>query len=302
MKKVKFIYNPHSGEGKVVGMMDYIVEIYQQNGIIVIPYRLNSDASSVEEFLVDGESCEHILIAGGDGTINSVVNQLVRLNLKTPIAVLPAGTANDFAKLLGYSPNLKNALLQVINGVQKDIDLGQAGDRYFVNVLSMGLFTDISQKTPTYLKNTFGKLAYFFTTYISTIQELPNFKKIHLTVESESIHYDDDALLIFVFNGRTAGNVRVAYRSDIQDGLLDVIIVTGENIAETINTAFQFFIGNKRDYPRGVIHFKTPEIFLNTDDNHVVDIDGEQGPITPVTIRCIAGGIKMIVPVDSLMN
>lgn len=294
-KYVRFIYNPHSGENKILSHLDYIIEAYQSHGYTIMPYRIGAGCS-IKEALVSCDNLHHILIAGGDGTINSVVNEMKSVGLDIPIATLPAGTANDFAKLMGYSSNLKYATSEILNGVVKEVDLGKADDKYFVNVLSTGLFTDISQKTPTILKNTFGKFAYYFTSYISTIQELPSFRKINVSVESAQINYNDDSLIIFVFNGRTAGNMNFAYNSDYQDGLLDVIIIRGENIAETLRAAVHFFTWQQGDYPHGVVHFKTEKLLFSSSDDLTVDIDGEPGPSTPMRIECIHKGLKIIVP------
>lgn len=292
-KKVRFIYNPLSGEMRIVGLLDYIIEEYQLNGYEIVPYRLSLTSTLEDAFK---EEYDHVLVAGGDGSVNLIVNEMKRLGVEAPLAILPAGTANDFAKLLGYSSNLKVAVKQILDGRIEEIDLGLANDRYFVNVLSTGLFTDISQKTPTKLKNTFGKLAYYFTTYLSTIQELPNFKKIHINIDSETLHFDDESLIFFVFNGRTAGNMKFGFHSDVQDGLLDVVIIKGDNISETLHTAFHFLTGQEDEYPAGVVHFKAKEMRFASRNDLIVDLDGEQGPSTPMTIKCISRGIKLIIP------
>lgn len=289
---VKFIYNPYAGENKILSCLDYIFEMYQRHNYVIIPYRLTNE-SDIDKAL-DGINSQyhHILIAGGDGTINSVVNSIKQRGIDLPIAVLPAGTANDFAKLLGYSSNIRSACRQILEGEITNIDIGLANGSYFINVLSAGLFTEISQKTPTILKNTFGKLAYYF----SSIQELPNFKKIHIKVDSEDVSFDDNSLIIFVFNGRTAGNMNFGYRSDMKDGLLDVLIITGDNIVDTIVTVFHFISRNERQYPRGVVHFKSKRFRITSDDDLTVDIDGEQGPSLPIEISCIENGLSVIVP------
>lgn len=294
-KEVLFIYNPYSGENKILSYLDNVIFEHQKVGYTIIPFRL-SDKGDLENIFTSRKDYEYIIAAGGDGTINSVVNVIKKNGIDVPLAVLPVGTANDFAKLVGISSNIPTAIKQITSGVIKDVDLGLANDKYFVNVLSTGLFTDISQKTPTKLKNTFGKLAYYMTTSISSLQELPKFNKIHVNIESENVHFNDNALILFVFNGRTAGNVKLAYRSDYQDGMLDILIIKGENIAETMETAFHFLSGIEKNYPKGVVHFKTKEMTLNSTDNLSVDLDGELGPQVSMTIKCIEKGLKLIVP------
>lgn len=296
MKLVKFVYNPVSGEGTILEYLDDIIGIYQKEGLNIVPFRLSHDHTACRIMEgVDSDTYHHVLIAGGDGTVNSVVNQMKKEELDIPIAVLPTGTANDFANLFGMPSGVKEACREILRGEVCNVDLGKVNDRYFINVLSSGLFTDISQKTPTLMKNTFGKLAYYF----SSVQELPNFRKIHINVVSREMVFNDNCLVFFVFNGRTAGNLRFGYLSDAQDGLLDVLILRGDNVGDTIRMIFHFLGGMGREYPHGVVHFKTKKLTVSSHDRLAVDIDGEGGITFPLEIECIEGGIKVIRPVKA---
>lgn len=292
MKYVLFLYSPYSGDNRILNYLDPIIDKYQRKGFSIIPYRI-TDSVDVEAIF---KSCKvdvhHILIAGGDGTVNHIVNAMMRCSFHVPIATLPAGTANDFAHVLGYPVSILQTCDMILEGEIIDVDLGLVNDRYFLNVLSAGLMTEVSQKTPTILKNTFGKLAY----YMSSIQELPRFRKLSIKVDSETVTFDDTAIMFFVFNGRTAGNMNLAYYADVTDGLLDVLIVRGRNIVDTIGTVFHFASGLETSYPKGVVYFKAKSITISGENDTPLDIDGEQGPSLPVTIKCLKGGIKVVVP------
>ncbi len=295
MKFVKFIYNPASGDGRFGHALDQIVSIYQKRGYTLIPYRLTFDKNEPEE-LVDGieNFCHHLLIAGGDGTINYVVNILQTKSIKTPIAVLPAGTANDFASLLGVPLSIPAACRAILSGELREIDLARANDLYFVNVFSCGLFTDVSQKTPTRLKHTFGKFAYYF----SGMQEFPNFKKLQITVTSKGKEiYSGSSLLFFVFNGQTAGNLKIARLADIEDGLLDLLVMRDDNIVENIRTVTHFLrLSAPKAYPKGVFHFQGDEMVISSRGNESTDIDGQPGPSFPIRITCLPGALKVLCP------
>lgn len=152
----------------------------------------------------------------------------------------------------------------------------------------------MSQKTPTHLKNIFGKLAYYY----SGIKELPTFKSVNIEVESEEMNYFGEALIFFVFNGKTAGNINIAYNSEITDGLLDVIIVKPGSVVSTISSLLKFFKGEHLEESPNLIHFKTANLKVNCKDfannNITTDIDGEPGPEFPLTITCITNGLNLI--------
>ncbi|MEG2588152.1 MAG: lipid kinase, partial [Cetobacterium sp.] len=84
------------------------------------------------------------------------------------------------------------------------------------------------------LKNTFGKLAY----YLNGIKEIPHFKKINIKVETDSIAFSTSALVFFVFNGKSAGSLKIAYKSKADDGMLDVIIFKNDGLAATFSSVF----------------------------------------------------------------
>ena len=107
MKKVKFIYNPFSGENLILNNLDTIIRLYQEKNLQIIPFRISLDTPLERAFIDIDETYDHILAAGGDGTINQVVNLMKSNNLDLPLAVLPVGTANDFAKLIGSTSDIE---------------------------------------------------------------------------------------------------------------------------------------------------------------------------------------------------
>ncbi len=292
MDYVLFFYSPYAGDNKILQYLDVIVTKYQEKGISILPYRVTSPRIVEQVLSANTIPLSHILIAGGDGTVNMVVNIMKRLEVNTPIATLPAGTANDFAHTLGYPASIPVACDIILSGDVAKIDLGVVNNRYFVNVLSAGLLTDVSQRTPTILKNTFGKLAY----YMSSIQDLPRFRKVKITLESEEMSYSDSALMFFVFNGKTAGNLNFAPNADLKDGMFDVLVIKGRNLVETMNSIFGFLSGIHNNYPKGILYFKVDKMTIESDDALTIDIDGEQGPALPITVECIKGGIEVILP------
>ncbi len=292
MKRIKFIYNPISGSGNSAKILDTVIATYQKYNKIVVPFRIG-ETFPLEKALEDiHDNYEHLLIAGGDGTINRVLHLYMKKELTLPIAILPTGTANDFAKYLNMPLDIMEACEKILHSKAKRVDLGKVNDNYFINVFSFGLFTDVSQKTPTHLKNTFGKLAYYF----NGMKEIPRFGKIDLKVESEDLTIQTKCFLAFVFNGQTAGNINIAYNSKIDDGLLDVILVKGENLLKLGNLAYNFLRGEhlEKAEQENILYFKSKSLSLSSSQEITTDIDGETGPSLPVQIICIPKALPIL--------
>jgi YegS/Rv2252/BmrU family lipid kinase len=291
VKKVKLIYNPFSGHNKIISEIDNIIEVYQKQGYQLILFRISYEANLEDAFedLKDG-TWDHILLAGGDGSVSESVDMMKKKGINLPVGILPTGTANDFAKCIGIPSNLKDACNQIINSEPKKVDLGIVNGKYFINVLSFGLFTEVSQNTPSNLKNTIGRLAYF----LNGIKELPKFKKLKIVVEGEEYMYLGDSFIVFVFNGKTAGNIKIAYKAKIDDGLLDVIVVKAD-LANTTKTFLNFIVQNHlEDNCPGISYFRTKKVIIDCGDEISTDIDGEKGPDFPLTIECKPESLEVL--------
>ncbi|WP_244833590.1 YegS/Rv2252/BmrU family lipid kinase [Clostridium sp. BJN0001] len=289
MKKVRFIYNPYSGENSILSELDTIIKLHQQAGLTIIPYRIQGNKSLDEAFDIVDDTYKYILVAGGDGTVDSTVNAMKRKNIDLPIGILPVGTANDFGKFLGLTSDVEETCKNILNSKPKSIDLGKINDKYFVNVASTGLFTDVSQKTDVNLKNSIGKLAY----YLKGLEELPNFKKLNVTIKSDECSFTDKMYLLLIFNGQTAGNLKLAPQSIADDGKLDVIMFKALQLYELLPLTFKLLRGEHLDSNK-VVYFKTNKLIVESNEDIATDIDGEKGPDFPLNIECVKSGIKVL--------
>ena len=282
--------SPYSGENLILSKLDKVISLHQEAGYTIVPYRITAgeDVGVALNDIKDG-NYKYILIAGGDGTVDSVVNAMAKSGVSLPIGILPVGTANDFSKFLGMPSDVEEACKQILSSEVKSVDLGSINDKYFVNVASTGLFTDVSQKTDVNLKNTIGKLAY----YLKGLEELPNFRKLHVNILSKEVEFDGEMYLLLVFNGATAGNFNLATKADACDGLLDIIIFKAVQIYELLPLFIKVLKGEHLDSNK-VLYFKTDYLKVECHEDIVTDIDGEKGPDFPLEIKCIKGGLKIL--------
>lgn len=290
MKKVKFIYNPNSGNKNIIHKLDDIIAKYQLNGYTIVPHRISKD-TTIEDGLKDiNDNYNHILIAGGDGTIDRLVNYMKKNDIDTPIGILPTGTANDFANVLNIPLDIDLCIENIMNSEPKYIDLGVINDDYFVNIASTGMFTDVSQRVDSNLKHSIGRISYI----IKGVEDALHLRKFNVTIRSKELEYDGDMYLILVLNGRTAGNISFAHNAMLDDGYLDVIIFKAMPIPKSIPVLLDIIKGLPLDKHDEIIYFKTDELYIDCSDSIVTDIDGERGPDFPLNIKCMKNGIQIL--------
>lgn len=289
MKKVKLIYNPYSGGGKILQKLDEVITVYQANGFIVDMFRISYD-SDLNNILYDVHSYSHLLISGGDGTINQIIN-IIKINkIDIPIGILPLGTSNDFAKYLKSSKDIKKTCLNIINSEPISLDLGLINNRYFINIASLGLFTQVSQGTNFNLKKILGKQAYF----VKGIQEILSLNQYNIDLKGENYEYKGKVYAILVFNGQNAGNIKLAYKASLSDGKFDVLVLRPKSILEILRIIQKIksctHLDSKID---GLDYIKTSWLNI-TGDKIQTDLDGELGPELPINLVCKSESIKLL--------
>lgn len=293
MKKIKLIYNSGAGQSKFKYFLDPIIEKFMDNDIEVSIFRAANN-TNLYEFLkdVDKDGYSAIVVAGGDGTVNRVVNVMMKNNIKTPLGVIPAGTSNDFARHLKMPQNFSECIDKLLTFNVQPVDVGKVNDKYFVNICSAGLFTNVSQKVDSNLKNSLGMLSYFIT----AVNQMVKFKPFEVKIETENDIYIEKVKVMLVFNGSSVGGIDVfCDNSSIQDGLLDMLIIKDCNIADTSLLAGKLFAKNHYT-DKNVMYSKEKWIKITKTKGKcdLPDVDGDPGPNFPLEIKCVEGAINML--------
>ena len=194
---------------------------------VYIPWSRKGLRSFVRQAIVDG--AKRIVAGGGDGTLNAVVNAMLRKGKapKASLGILPLGTANDFARGAGIAAgDLNGALELACMGAPTKIDLGWMNGQYFINVASAGFGAEITATTPHDMKKALGGAAYSLMGLVKAFQLQPYAGRlIHTggTVEEGSM------LVMAVGNNRFAGGgYDVAPKASLTDGLLDIALISGQ--------------------------------------------------------------------------
>jgi YegS/Rv2252/BmrU family lipid kinase len=266
----------------VVRNLDNIVATFQKANFVVKPQILEFDKNPFD----GNEDMELVVVCGGDGTINFVVNKMREKGLDITLGIIPAGTANDFAGAIGAKHNILRAARQIAQGTERRVDCGKVNDRYFVNVLSFGVLTTTSQQTSDAEKHIFGKLAYLRvgTRDLMTMHRIPIVAKF----DNEEVH--TDAAMMLIFNGHSAGRFKLAPDASINDGMLDILILDYENMAKICASMMHYLIGGKDSKVR---YIRTNHIELHCDIDERTDVDGQPGPQFPLSVECLKDELKI---------
>ena len=136
------LYNVKAGRGRIRRKMDAIEARFFAAGWTPVPKMLRFGKNPFDNL---EQQYDLVVVCGGDGTINYVVNSMRSKGVDYPLGIIPVGTANDFAGAIGMRRNPVKAAQQIISGTQQALDCGRVNDLYFVNIFSFGLFTTTSQ-------------------------------------------------------------------------------------------------------------------------------------------------------------
>ena len=292
---VQLIYNPMAGARLFPTKIDHFLEVFQNKGYEVRIWRTNSP-EDFSNYLIgrDLSRCKAVIVAGGDGSVNQVINCMLKNSINIPLGVIPAGTANDFASHIGMPVNFSETFEILSNMNVAEIDVGKANDQYFINVCCGGLFTNVSQNIDIELKNTLGKLAY----YIKGVQQLPKFRKVRFKIINEQEEIDDYFLLFLLLNSKGAGGFnKLALEASVQDGYMDFIGLKECSI-NYIPKLFSKIINGQHLEDPHIVYFKTKRLNIECMEGMEAfeesDLDGEKGPKFPLDIHVYHKRLKVI--------
>ncbi len=238
--RVGFIYNPESGSGKIEKNAAYIVSAFEAKGheIEVLKTKRPLDA---KRYAMDSDH-DMLLVAGGDGTLNEVVNGIMPKTIKPKIGYIPSGTVNDVAHMLGISMNVKKAVKLILEtGEVKKMDISKINDTYFTYAAATGRFAKASYDVKRKDKKRFGILAYI----VRGITDLLFDYKMPLRIKYENGVIEHTFTLLLFLNGPRVGgrNLYLMKKSKLNDGKIEARLFERQRFWALIKVLTFFAIG-----------------------------------------------------------
>ena len=280
------VINPVSGKGKGAVVGKYVAGFLNRKSVpytIVTGNSPKSLSNHLQFFLNSATHCNGVIAVGGDGLLHIVLQQVVPK--KIPIAVIPAGTGNDFVRSLGWElDNIDAQLEQVLNKPAKQLDAGLVDGEWFASVLSTG-FDAVVNERANKLSWPKGPMKYNASIAI----EHPRFKPRNYQIHLDDRTIETQAMLIAVGNGRSyGGGMLVCPDADMTDGLFDVMVLPPVSKFEFIKVFPSVFIGAHINHPAVEI-VRSKKVHIES--KAVAYSDGERIGQLPVNAECIPGAM-----------
>lgn len=279
MKRARIIYNPSSGREVFRKELPKVLQRLEQAGYETSAHATTGegDATYAAGIAVEREY-DLVIIAGGDGTINEVIQGIAEAEYRPQIGIIPAGTTNDFARALEIPREIKKAVDIIIDDDRpKALDIGKVNDQYFINIAGGGDLTELTYDVPIKMKSAIGQLAY----YIKGIEMLPSLKPVQTRIEYDDHVFEGEIMLFLISNTNSVGGFeKLAPNALIDDGYFDILILKKSNLAEFLRVASSGLRGTHLE-DNNIIYTQAKRIKIIPEDKMLLNIDGEYGGELP---------------------
>ena len=302
-KKARLIYNPVSGHEQMPKNVADILNVLEQAGYEASAFRTTPEEMSAQNEATRAAKAgfDLIVAAGGDGTINEVVNGLAFLEERPKMAIIPAGTTNDYARALGIPrDSILDAAKIILKNKTRKMDIGEAKfddkQQYFVNIAASGSLTELTYGVDSSIKSALGYAAYL----IKGAEMLP-----HLSENEMRLTYDDGvyegklSMFLLGMTNSIGGFERIMPDAELSDGLFQLIVVKPSDPGNLLKLMALALNGKHVDDPN-IIYTKTrslkAELIGKSEGEELpVNLDGEIGGYCPVTFNNLQQHIEFYV-------
>ena len=300
--RVQLIHNPVAGQHDFTEQLDEVVNYLESQGWEVTQRRtlgMGDATTYAREAVVN--HFDMVIAAGGDGTFSEVATGLAYSEI--PLGLIPIGTGNIWAHMLNiptWSPLNRSALMSaaniIVQGSVHRIDLGKAGNRYFVLYSGIGLDAALTQQVEPNreMRRRLGNLMYLVAAATWGI----SMRGTRMTISIDDHVTRQRVLLILVTNVPVYGPLWVAPQAKLDDGYLDVYIFKGENALDVVSHIVKVTLGTQKGDPR-IETYRAKKVEIYGDKRLPIQLDGDPAGDTPVVITVEHNALSVIIPPDT---
>lgn len=308
-KRARLIYNPTSGQEIMKKNVADVLEILEGFGYETSAFQTTAakDSAKNEAKRVAEAGFDLVIAAGGDGTINEVVNGIAPLENRPKMAIIPTGTTNDYARALKVPRGNpieaakligKNQTILMDIGLAKNQKNGFYQEHYFINIAAAGTLTELTYSVPSQLKTMFGYLAYV----VKGAELLPQVQFTPVKVTHDGGVFEGSISMIFVaLTNSIGGFEQIVPDAKLDDGNFTLLMVKTGNLFEILHLIGQVLDGGKHIDSDLIEYIKTKKLTidqLDTGNRLLLNLDGEFGGDAPVELYNLQNHIEFFADTD----
>jgi diacylglycerol kinase (ATP) len=265
------------------------LDVLRRSGVEAVEVSSDDHRRLQQALAQHRDRVDRVVVGGGDGTLNAVLDGLIETRL--PLGILPLGTANDLARTLELPSDLAEAAAVVAAGRTRQIDVGCVNGKHFFNVASLGLSTQVARELTRETKRRWGVLGYPIALWRAVHKRRSFRADIRCDQERRRLH----SIQIWIGNGRHfGGGMTIAANARIDDGKLDLVSLAPRSFWQLIVSSARLRWGFRHD--ERLRHWRGTEIEIRTHRRMPINTDGEVTTQTPAQVRIVPKAISVYVP------
>lgn len=289
------IYNPSSGQN-LAGEYEEVVRASLLSRHDQVDFRQTHGAGDAAKFATEAARSGYgtLVVAGGDGTVSEAVTGLADEAKRPVIGILPHGTVNNLARMLGIPLDIAEAIDVLAKDHTQAIDIGQVNDRYFISTVSMGSVPESVQEVNPETKSKWGPLAYLFKGIGAFLDS--NARVYEILADGERLEGCYQMLVVGM--GPSVYGLEHFYENArLDDGKMHLLALKDVSILESLSALPEIFKAEKQEHDAlDMISFQTAEISVVGEGQQTVTVDGDTGTALPLRLRTVPQHIQVLVP------
>jgi len=293
MRRTLCIFNPVAGRGRSARVWQRLGGSFESDpNVDVVATERPGHATELARGAVR-RGYGAVVAVGGDGTVHEVVNGLAG-QTDVALAIVPAGSGNDFSRSLGIPqrPSVAARLLRERAGL-RTVDLGRVGDEYFTSVAGVGFDAEVAAAAN--LNGAVGQGTFrYLHALAKTLSAYRNAPVVLRVDDREPLK--TDILLLAAGNAKFyAGGMKIVPSAEVDDGMLDLVIAAGLTKFETLRALPRVYRGTHVSLPK-ISTVRARKVAVESPVALSVHADGEIVGRVPVTIECVPRALRVLVP------
>ena len=306
VKRARLIYNPTSGQEIIKKNIAEVLDVLEDVGYENSAYQTTPEPLSAQKEAERAAKAgfDLIVAAGGDGTINEVVNGVAPLENRPRLAFIPTGTTNDYARALKIPMGNPVEAAKIIAKNQTiKMDIGRAfGNKYFINIAAAGTLSELTYRVPSEAKSRLGYFAYV----AKGAEMLPRSKSRKVRITHDHGVFEGRISLMFAaLTNSIGGFEQIAPDAKLDDGNFTLILVKTAKLFEMLALLIQAINGGQHVTDVNVEYLKTSKLKLEVLDSKepfMLNLDGEYGGDTPVELEVFHNHLEFFANIDEISD